>query len=158
MLQGIMPVSLSKVKDPEIKSFIEKCLVPASQRLSAKELLMDPFLAVNVSIKNRPLPLPDIVLPKFGAFENRCLMSEGPASARIGSISMDLGDTNGKPLITVFYNSVDDAPPLPCVEIRRLMGGDRFFLKGEQNEENSVSLVLRITDQGGQYLVDFYSH
>lgn len=148
-LQGIKPVSLSKVKDPEIKSFIEKCLVPASQRLSAKELLMDPFLEVNGSIKSRPLPLPDIVLPKYGGFENRCLMSEGPASARIGSISMDLGDTNEKPLITVFYNSVDNAPPSPCIEIRRLVGGDRFFLKGEGNDVNSVSLVLRITNQGG---------
>ncbi|WJX34628.1 putative serine/threonine-protein kinase wnk7 [Trifolium repens] len=147
---GIKPVSLSKIKDPEIKSFIEKCLVPASQRLSAKELLMDPFLEVNVSIKNRPLPLPDIVLPKYGGFENRCLMSEGPASARIGSISMDLGDTSEQPLITVFYNSNDDAPPSPCVEIRRLMGGDRFFLKGEENDVNSVSLVLRITNQGGR--------
>ncbi|XP_058786552.1 probable serine/threonine-protein kinase WNK7 [Vicia villosa] len=147
---GIKPVSLSKIKDPEIKSFIEKCLVPASQRLSAKELLMDPFLEVNGSIKSRPLPLPDIVLPKYGGFENRCLMSEGPASARIGSISMDLGDTNEKPLITVFYNSVDDAPPSPCIEIRRLVGGDRFFLKGEGNDVNSVSIVLRITNQGGR--------
>ncbi|CAK8567884.1 unnamed protein product [Lathyrus sativus] len=147
---GIKPVSLSKIKDPEIKSFIEKCLVPASQRLSAKELLMDPFLEVNGSIKSRPLPLPDIVLPKFGGFENRCLMSEGPASARIGSIAMDLGDTNEQPLITVFYNSVDDSPPSPCIEIRRFVGGDRFFLKGEENDVNSVSLVLRITNQGGR--------
>ncbi|CAI8598831.1 unnamed protein product [Vicia faba] len=147
---GIKPVSLSKIKDPEIKSFIEKCLVPASQRLSAKELLMDPFLEVNGSIKSRPLPLPDIVLPKLRGFENRCLMSEGPASARIGSISMDLGDTNEQPLITVFYNSVDDAPPSPCIEIRRLVGGDRFFLKGEGNDVNSVSLVLRITNQCGR--------
>ncbi|KAI5405077.1 putative serine/threonine-protein kinase wnk7, variant 2 [Lathyrus oleraceus] len=147
---GIKPVSLSKIKDPEIKSFIEKCLVPASRRLSAKELLMDPFLEVNGSIKSRPLPLPDIVLPKFGGFVNRCLMSEGPASARIGSISMDLGDTNEQPLVTVFYNSVDDAPPSPCIEIRRLVGGDRFFLKGEENDMNSVSLVLRITNQGGR--------
>lgn len=147
---GIKPVSLSTIKDPEIKSFIEKCLVPATQRLSAKELLMDPFLEVNFAIKNRPLPLPDIVLPKFGGFENRCLMSEGPASARIGSNSLELGDTNEQPLITVSYNSVDDAPPSPCVEIRRLMGVDRFFLKGEANDTNSVSLVLRIIDQGGR--------
>ncbi|KAJ1378264.1 Serine/threonine-protein kinase, active site [Sesbania bispinosa] len=147
---GIKPVALSKVKDPETKSFIEKCLVPASQRLSAKELLMDPFLQVNGLGKNRPLPLPDIVLPKFGAFENRCLMSEGPASARTGSISMDLGDTSELPLITVFYSSVDDASSSPCVEIRRLKAGDIFFLKGEENDENSVSLVLRIADQSGR--------
>ncbi|XP_071705838.1 probable serine/threonine-protein kinase WNK11 [Rutidosis leptorrhynchoides] len=41
---GIKPASLEKVTDPEIKEFIEKCLVPASQRMSARELLEDPFL------------------------------------------------------------------------------------------------------------------
>lgn len=112
---------------------------------------MDPFLQVNGLAKNRPLPLPDIVLPKLGAFENRCLMSEGPASARTGSISMDLNDTSELPMITVFYNYVEDAPPSPCVEIRRLKGGDIFFLKGEENDENSISLVLRIVDQSGKH-------
>lgn len=32
------------MKDPGVKQFIEKCIARASQRLSAKELLMDPFL------------------------------------------------------------------------------------------------------------------
>ncbi|KAL5192393.1 putative serine/threonine-protein kinase WNK6 [Glycine soja] len=127
--KGIKPVGLSKLKDPEVKSFIEKCLVPASQRLSAKELLMDHFLQVNGSLKNRCLPLPDIVLPKYGTFENHCLMSEGPASTRVRSISMDLGDASEPPLTTLLYNSVDsvdDALPSPCVEIRRLKEGDIF--------------------------------
>ncbi|CAJ1974681.1 unnamed protein product [Sphenostylis stenocarpa] len=153
---GIKPVALSKLKNAEVKSFIEKCLVPASQRLSAKELLMDHFLKVTSSLKNRRLPLPDIVLPKYGAFENRCLMSEGPASTRIRSISMDLGDATELPLTTLLYNSIDSADPIddvlpsPCVEIRRLKEGDIFFLKGEQNDEKSVSLVLRIADQSGR--------
>ncbi|XWS46266.1 hypothetical protein CRYUN_Cryun14cG0050200 [Craigia yunnanensis] len=43
---GIKPASLSKVVDPQIKEFIEKCLVPASERLSAMEFLDDPFLKV----------------------------------------------------------------------------------------------------------------
>ncbi|KAI3673557.1 hypothetical protein L6452_39680 [Arctium lappa] len=41
---GVKPASLAKVKDSEIKSFIEKCTAKVSDRLSAKELLMDPFL------------------------------------------------------------------------------------------------------------------
>ncbi|XP_061345458.1 probable serine/threonine-protein kinase WNK6 [Gastrolobium bilobum] len=146
---GIKPVALSKVIDPEVKSFIEKCLVPASQRLSAKELLSDPFLQVNGLTKNRPFPLPDIVLPKLGAFESRCMMSEGPASARNGAI-MDLGETGELPVITVFDSSAEGASSSPCVEIRRLKRGDMFFLKGEENDENSVSLVLRIADQSGR--------
>jgi WNK lysine deficient protein kinase len=32
------------VKDPAVKAFIEKCIAKVSDRLPAKELLMDPFL------------------------------------------------------------------------------------------------------------------
>ncbi|KAK1373876.1 Non-specific serine/threonine protein kinase [Heracleum sosnowskyi] len=41
---GIRPASLVKVKDPEVRAFIEKCIAKVSDRLSARELLMDPFL------------------------------------------------------------------------------------------------------------------
>ncbi|XP_049395066.1 probable serine/threonine-protein kinase WNK3 isoform X3 [Solanum stenotomum] len=41
---GIRPASLAKVKNPGVKAFIDKCIAKASERLSAKELLMDPFL------------------------------------------------------------------------------------------------------------------
>ncbi|KAK8585963.1 hypothetical protein V6N13_130489 [Hibiscus sabdariffa] len=41
---GIKPVSLGKVNDPQIMKFIEKCLLPASMRLPAADLLKDPFL------------------------------------------------------------------------------------------------------------------
>ncbi|XVF49805.1 hypothetical protein PTKIN_Ptkin04bG0045300 [Pterospermum kingtungense] len=41
---GIKPASLAKVTDPGIKLFIEKCISKVSERLSAKELLGDPFL------------------------------------------------------------------------------------------------------------------
>ncbi|CAA0818095.1 Probable serine/threonine-protein kinase WNK3 [Striga hermonthica] len=41
---GIKPASLGKVKDPGVREFIEKCIAKVSDRLSAKELLMDSFL------------------------------------------------------------------------------------------------------------------
>ncbi|XP_058101941.1 probable serine/threonine-protein kinase WNK3 [Magnolia sinica] len=41
---GVKPASLQKVRDPGVREFIEKCIVNASERLTAKELLMDPFL------------------------------------------------------------------------------------------------------------------
>ncbi|ONI08212.1 hypothetical protein PRUPE_5G164900 [Prunus persica] len=41
---GIKPASLAKVTDPGVKAFIEKCITKVSDRLSAKELLMHPFL------------------------------------------------------------------------------------------------------------------
>lgn len=45
VISGVKPASLSKVINPQLKQFIEKCLVPASMRLSAMELLEDPFFA-----------------------------------------------------------------------------------------------------------------
>ncbi|XP_044486800.1 probable serine/threonine-protein kinase WNK3 [Mangifera indica] len=41
---GIKPASLAKVTDPGVRAFIEKCIAKVSDRLSAKELLGDPFL------------------------------------------------------------------------------------------------------------------
>ncbi|XP_051133500.1 probable serine/threonine-protein kinase WNK3 [Andrographis paniculata] len=51
---GIKPASLEKVKDPDIRQFIEKCISKVSDRLSAGELLMDPFLQDVVSRSSRP--------------------------------------------------------------------------------------------------------
>ncbi|XVF14941.1 hypothetical protein REPUB_Repub09cG0104600 [Reevesia pubescens] len=140
---GIKPAALSRVNDQEMKLFIEKCLVPATQRLSAKELLMDPFLQANGSAKNRPFPLPDIVMPKMGAFGDRCLMSEVPASTKNRPSSTELDSDSELPVI----NSLDNSLGL---EIRRTNKGNLFLLKGVGNDENSVSLILRIADQNGR--------
>lgn len=40
---GVRPQALSKVRDPEVKAFIEKCLAQPRARPSASELLKDPF-------------------------------------------------------------------------------------------------------------------
>lgn len=44
-VQGKLPGAFYKIEDLEAQHFIGKCLVPASKRLSAKELLLEPFLA-----------------------------------------------------------------------------------------------------------------
>ncbi|KAA8540759.1 hypothetical protein F0562_024322 [Nyssa sinensis] len=44
VISGIKPASLAKVKDLGVRAFIEKCIAKVSDRLPAKELLMDPFL------------------------------------------------------------------------------------------------------------------
>ncbi|KAI7984219.1 putative serine/threonine-protein kinase WNK4 [Camellia lanceoleosa] len=44
---GKLPRGLDKIEDLEAQQFIGKCLVTASKRLSAKELLLDPFLALD---------------------------------------------------------------------------------------------------------------
>ncbi|XP_034683391.1 probable serine/threonine-protein kinase WNK6 [Vitis riparia] len=149
---GIKPAALSKIKDLEVKMFIEKCLVPASQRLSAKELLNDPFFQVDGLTKNHPLQLPDIVIPKTGAFGDRCLLSEGPTSLQNRPLAMDLDvvDDDELPIITSTDNSIDGGPYSLCVEVQRAKGGNFFLLKGDGNDENSISLILRIADQNGR--------
>ncbi|GKB52267.1 hypothetical protein Tco_0903020 [Tanacetum coccineum] len=43
---GAMKNALNKVKDPELKAFIEKCIGQKRVRPSASELLNDPFLEI----------------------------------------------------------------------------------------------------------------
>lgn len=42
---GIKPQGLNKVKDPEMKDFIEKCIAQPRARPSASDLLKDPFFS-----------------------------------------------------------------------------------------------------------------
>ncbi|KAJ8543570.1 hypothetical protein K7X08_006093 [Anisodus acutangulus] len=44
---GKRPRAFYKVQDLDAQRFIRKCLEPASNRLSAKELMLDPFLMIN---------------------------------------------------------------------------------------------------------------
>ncbi|THG19089.1 hypothetical protein TEA_027655 [Camellia sinensis var. sinensis] len=47
VISGKKPDALYKVKEPEVRQFVEKCLATVSQRLSARELLNDPFLQID---------------------------------------------------------------------------------------------------------------
>lgn len=47
--QGKLPGAFYRVGDVEAQRFIGKCLVPASKRVSARELLLDPFLTSDES-------------------------------------------------------------------------------------------------------------
>ncbi|KAM7259601.1 hypothetical protein ACFE04_015342 [Oxalis oulophora] len=44
VVSGKKPEALYKVNDPEVRQFVEKCLANVSVRLTARELLNDPFL------------------------------------------------------------------------------------------------------------------
>lgn len=134
-----------------MKQFIEKCILPQSQRLSAKELLKDPFFQVDMLAITHSLHLPDIVTPKMGAFGDRCLLSEGPISAQSRHPSMDVdADYNDRwPIINVVEASANGGSHSPCLEVRRAWRDNFFSLKGEVNDEKSLSLILRIADNNG---------
>jgi WNK lysine deficient protein kinase len=56
-LKGKLPDAFNRIKDPEMKRFIRRCLVSASTRSSAKELLEDPFLSLDDDIVISPKPV-----------------------------------------------------------------------------------------------------
>ena len=144
-IQGIKPASLSKVVDPQIKEFIEKCLVPASERLSAKELLEDPFL--KVESPKEPIRLP-LQLPNPSSKAINV-----PANLSVsGPSSMDI-DTDYKQLsISTCTESNSENPQCPVLEFQRMHKNNEFRLRGKKDGDNSVSLTLRIADSCGKSL------
>ncbi|GJN13724.1 hypothetical protein PR202_gb00462 [Eleusine coracana subsp. coracana] len=52
---GIKPAALYKVKDVEVRSFIENCLAPASDRIPASDLLRSSFLQKDESLSAPPV-------------------------------------------------------------------------------------------------------
>ncbi|KAA3454396.1 putative serine/threonine-protein kinase WNK3 isoform X1 [Gossypium australe] len=109
---GIKPASLAKVTDPGVKLFIEKCIAKASERLSAKELLRDPFLQPveeNDSV-GRSLRLN----PKTSDSTTEDLQSETSLDVRVQGQTKDLNtiflklriaDSTGLSLSLVLHNS-----------------------------------------------------
>ncbi|KAL2345928.1 hypothetical protein Fmac_007213 [Flemingia macrophylla] len=131
---------LKRVSDPQIKEFIKKCLVPASKRLSAKDLLKDPFLQVE-SLKQPildPLQLP-----------NKSFKATDPSKS--SQLSMDLdADYQHISLSTCVDESSQGSPQYPVHEVQKAHENNEFRLKGAKNDENSVSLILRIADLCGR--------
>ncbi|KAK6142684.1 hypothetical protein DH2020_023032 [Rehmannia glutinosa] len=131
---GVKPASLGKVASPEVKEFIEKCLVPASQRLSAKELLKDPFLQFehsNVHVHDS-LPIPNEA-PRF------------LSSSNYGPHSMDIDHEYNQ---SVYTDSNFGSSCSSVLEFKRLHLNNEFRLKGKKNDDSSISLTLRIADRG----------
>lgn len=139
VISGIKPASLNKVRDPQVKQFIEKCLVPAAERMSAKELLKDPFLQCNnpKELLRYPLQLPNI-LPKNGSMPH-----SGPMSMEIDSDYKQLSTNTS-------IETSNGTQHCTSLEFQRINGRNVFKLKGEKNDDNSVSLVLRIADSSGR--------
>lgn len=125
----------------EVKEFIEKCLAPASQRLSAKELLKDPFLQFEHS--REPIRdswnIPDEV-PR----------SLSPLNC--GPHSMDIDPEYNQSVCT---ESNCGTPCSSVLEFTRSHQNNEFKLKGKKNDDNSISLTLRIADKGGKCASEF---
>ena len=97
---GIMPKALYRIKDEQAVEFIKKCLLPITQRPSAAELMLDPFLKCQegshevISCIKKSLSTPIFAMLKgrednvqrnsFGSHENLGMdmtMTRGPHGA-----------------------------------------------------------------------------
>ncbi|XP_058009748.1 serine/threonine-protein kinase WNK8 isoform X4 [Hevea brasiliensis] len=135
---GIKPASLGKVSDPQVKQFIEKCLVPVSMRLPASELLKDPFLATENSkeIVSISLGIPDLV-----SKEVKWLQSE--------SHPMDIDIIKKLSIGSCTKSIIDEVLPISNLELHRFTENNEFRLRGEKNDDNTISLTLRIVERCG---------
>ncbi|XP_074279650.1 serine/threonine-protein kinase WNK8-like [Silene latifolia] len=135
---GIKPASLCKVKDPEVKEFIEKCLVTASERLPAKELLKDPFLQLG----NLKEPIRDPI---------QIFSQSSKATSYSSSIphSMDL---DVDPKLLCGKSSIDSSCMCQTdqvLEFTRTHQNNEFKLRGKKEDDNSISFKLRIAYPSG---------
>ena len=146
-MQGIKPASLNKVKDPELKDFIEKCLVPASERLPAKELLKDPFLQLHnpkVSIRD-PVHLPS--------------QPPSPTAFSVSvpySVNLDVNHAHVYGSTSIINGST--SPTNQVWEFIRTHNNNEFRLRGTRNDDNSISLTLRIADSSGTWQLYIFFH
>ncbi|GAB4861564.1 hypothetical protein Ancab_036757 [Ancistrocladus abbreviatus] len=136
---GIKPASLEKVQDSQVKEFIEKCLVPASERLPAKELLKDPFLQLD----NPKVPIRDPV-------QMRNQLTKRESVPKLRPDSMDI-DPEYK--LHAMSSSTENSCPSPhdqSLELTKTHMKNEFRLRGRKTDDNSISLTLRIADSSGR--------
>uniref|UniRef100_A0A7N0TBN2 non-specific serine/threonine protein kinase n=2 Tax=Kalanchoe fedtschenkoi TaxID=63787 RepID=A0A7N0TBN2_KALFE len=131
---GIKPASLSRVSDPRTKDFIEKCLAPVPERLSAVDLLKDSFLRN----QNLSHPIDNPLELTVQCFKS----TNSPAS---GPLSMCI-DVDYKQVLV----SSRGCPRSPVLEYQRRNNDNEFRLRGKKNDDSSVSLTLRIADHNGR--------
>ncbi|OIW06651.1 hypothetical protein TanjilG_04045 [Lupinus angustifolius] len=131
VVSGKLPEALYKVDDPEVRRFVEKCLATVSLRLSAKELLEDPFLHIDDSGSD------------FHCSSNTS-MSGYTNNNNIGGYG---------PLYELDYHQHDfetrEIDHFECEEHDSLAEVDTS-IKGSRREDEGIFLRIRIADKEGR--------
>lgn len=170
VMLGKKPEVLKQVKDPELCHFIEKCLAPASKRLPARELLMDPFLQCEGSRGSvESSPQLGRMIRKANGIDDMAVSAEEPhgISATV-QISYVLKET----LPAYMYDGTDSCacsggelklgqngdlklaqsaePMLPSHSKEDRARSVDFRVNGKRREDDNVFLKLRISGSEGQ--------
>ncbi|KAK3119816.1 hypothetical protein QOZ80_9AG0675660 [Eleusine coracana subsp. coracana] len=126
--EGIKPAALSKVKDAEVRSFIESCLASAADRLPASELLNSSFVQQdNINEKSSNSVHEPVAFPQ----------------------NLDL-DLDATPIFVSMLPSggtVNDKKESCSLVLRR----DELVLEGNMSVTNPIMLLLRLPDPNGKY-------
>ncbi|KAJ7980048.1 putative Kinase [Quillaja saponaria] len=133
VISGKKPEALYKVKNPEVRQFVEKCLATVSLRLPASELLKDPFLQIYDCGEVGPF-----VRQPFNGIHNAC-------NSLINGYTYEPDELD--------YYQVDSETTeidlFDCQEDDHLAGVD-ITIKGRRREDDGIFLRLRIVDGEGR--------
>ncbi|GAU11601.1 hypothetical protein TSUD_345930 [Trifolium subterraneum] len=143
---GKKPDALYQVKDPEVREFIEKCLATVSLRLSARELLDDPFLRID----DDEYDLRSVDVEEFGDLGPLVCQSFLSLDRSYSNISTEY--SNGCGYEVDWYShpaeiehgielfECHDDEPSKDVDIS---------IKGKRKDDGGIFLRLRIADKEG---------
>ncbi|KAL1189510.1 putative serine/threonine-protein kinase WNK10 [Cardamine amara subsp. amara] len=135
---GIKPQSLAKVDDPQVKQFIEKCLLPAPCRPTALDLLKEQLLAVD-GAKDSGLT----------ASSNTTFNPTKPPQSEPRPMDVDHKE-NTSVSICSSGKSSHEYTWLQTIEIQRVAENTKFRLSGERRDDVTASMALRIADLSGE--------
>ncbi|GAB4855136.1 Serine/threonine-protein kinase wnk3 [Ancistrocladus abbreviatus] len=130
---GVKPASLAKVTDPAVRAFIDKCIADVSERLSAKELLRDPFLLRDEDQESVVCSLPFNPLHSDGV--NQSDVSSGEPQPGLSRDFMVQGER--KDVNTRF------------TKLRILTGNRREAVKFESEEDSTSKPISHSTQSEG---------
>ncbi|XP_010488267.1 PREDICTED: serine/threonine-protein kinase WNK2 [Camelina sativa] len=122
---GKKPEAFHLVKDPEVREFVEKCLATVTSRLTALELLQDPFLQDYDNVDGFDMRPIDYYngYDETGLFLRQPLIDQYESSSQICEIDL-------------FANDDEDH-----VDIS---------IKGKRNDSDGIFLRIRISDAEGR--------
>ncbi|XP_021677318.2 probable serine/threonine-protein kinase WNK9 isoform X2 [Hevea brasiliensis] len=158
VISGRKPDALYKVKDPEVRQFVEKCLATVSLRLSARELLNDPFLQIDDRESNfKPVDYgpeldgmgPLIRQPYLEFHENTYPYNNGYSNG----YSYDAESELEYHLVDFEHSGIElfeyhDEEHSANVDIS---------IKGKRRDDGGIFLRLRITDKDGRIRNIYFS-
>nr|GMD01306.1 probable serine/threonine-protein kinase WNK9 [Ipomoea batatas] len=151
VMSGKKPDAFYKVKDPEVRRFVEKCLETVSFRLSARELLDDPFLQLDdcesdispiVCRRGQDYMDPLLRQPNFEPdYEGKSFSTSCSDYVFVEENALVCSPDEFRSGIELFeYNNVEEHEHSLNLDIT---------IKGKRREDGSIFLRLRIAEGGG---------